>query len=86
MADYRKDKALRHLAAASEMAGVCHFMLGTEAKKQDECLDTAYTSYIRSTATRDPNPESRTPNPETLTLNPEPRNLNPKPRTPKPKP
>ena len=47
LSDYKRDKALRHVAAASEMAGVCHFLLGAEPKRQDEYLDAAYTNFMK---------------------------------------
>jgi hypothetical protein len=45
--DYKKDKALRHVAAASEMLAACHLLLGTEPKKQDEYLDAAYSNFLK---------------------------------------
>jgi len=45
--DYKKDKALRHVAAASEMLAACHLLLGTEPKKQDDYLDAAYTNFLK---------------------------------------
>ena len=52
LSDYKKDKALRHVAAASEMLAVCHLLLGTEPKKQDEYLDAAYSNYLKVTHLR----------------------------------
>jgi trafficking protein particle complex subunit 8 len=48
-ADFKKDKAWKHLGGAMEMAALCLFMLHPDSKKQmqDELLDNAYLNYQR---------------------------------------
>jgi tetratricopeptide (TPR) repeat protein len=47
LTDYKRDKALRHAAAASEMAAVCLFLQGADPKKQDDLFDAAYSNYLK---------------------------------------
>ena len=53
-ADFKKDKAWKHLGGAMEMAALCLFMLHPDSKKQmqDELLDGAYLNYQRFNLTR----------------------------------
>ena len=53
-ADFKKDKAWKHLGGAMEMSALCLFMLHPESKKQmqDELLDNAYLNYQRFNLTR----------------------------------